>query len=78
MFKFQSCKMWKKWIVMASNCCKYGLTVNSYLCIPIKIIIIFFAGGSCEVSFELVNSAELGGNVDDPTLGSAVGSHDSI
>ena len=37
-----------------------------------------FVGGSCEVSFELLNSAELGGNVDVPTLGSAVGSHDSI
>ena len=31
-----------------------------------------FVGSSCDVSFELRYSAELGGNVDVPTLGSAV------
>ena len=29
-------------------------------------------------ALSFVYSAELGGNVDDPTLGSAVGSHDGI
>ena len=35
-----------------------------------------FVGSCCDVSFELWNSAELGGNVEVPTLGSADDCHD--
>ena len=53
-----------------------GLTTVITVYNPGATVLIIFVGISCDVSFELLYSAELGGNADVPTLGSAVGCHD--